>query len=278
MKKISFLLLCVVLFASCDKYKIVKGNGDVVTQTVAVRDFNKIFTDIPAEVKYTQGENYECSVTLDSNLFKYLKFRVVDGKLKLCFDEKYRIDMKYTKFEVEITAPELTDVELAGSGNVNFINDFKGNNLRLNISGSGNIDTKKLVLKSLSGELTGSGDLDMENVSADNAEVNKSGSGACAVKNLVTPQMNIVSSGSGSIDVQAGEITDLQVKNSGSGVLYVYENITTADATVTGSGTVTLGQISERLTYYLTGSGNLIYSGNCETSGSCTGSGQLMKK
>ena len=58
MKKISLLLLCVVLFASCDKYKIVKGNGNVVTQAIDVRDFNGIFTNIPAEIKYTQGENY----------------------------------------------------------------------------------------------------------------------------------------------------------------------------------------------------------------------------
>ncbi len=259
MKKISLLLLCVVLFASCDKYKIVKGNGNVVTQAIDVRDFNGIFTNIPAEIKYTQGENYKCLVTLDSNLFKYLKFRVVDGKLNLCFDEKYYIDMKYTKFVVEITAPILIDVESAGSGDVNFINDFEGNNLRLKMSGSGELDMKNVLVN-------------------DNTELMLSGSGACTVERLVTPQMNIVSSASGRVDVQAGEITDLQVKNSGSGAIYVYENITTADATVTGSGTVTLGQISERLTYSLTGSGDLIYSGNCETNGTCTGSGQLIHK
>lgn len=259
MKKISFLLLCVVLFASCDKYKIVKGNGDVVTQTIDVRDFNKVFTDIPAEVKYTQGESYSCSVTLDSNLFKYLKFRVVDGKLKLCFDEKYCIDMKYTKFVVEITAPTLTDVELAGSGNVDFVNDFEGDNLRLNITGSGNINMLKVLAN-------------------DNVELKQSGSGDCVVNHIATPRMNIVSSGSGSTDVQAGEISNLKVKDSGSGAVSVFENITTADATVSGSGSVTLGQIDERLTYYLTGSGNLSYSGNCETSGSCTGSGCLIKR
>ncbi len=132
----------------------------------------------------------------------------------------------------------MTDVELCGSGDVNFIKDFEGNNMRLYINGSGNIYTNNLVLKSLNGEIKRSG----------------------------------------RIDVQTGEITDLKDIDSGSGDVRVFENITTVDATVLGSGSITLGQISERLTYHLTGSGNHSYSGNCENSGSCIGTGCVVKR
>ncbi len=82
----------------CSKFEIAKGDGDVVTQTFDVRDFNKILTCIPGEVKYTQGENYSCSVTLVRNLFEYLKFYVVNGNFNLRL--KDIMIMKYTKFEV----------------------------------------------------------------------------------------------------------------------------------------------------------------------------------
>lgn len=279
MKKISLLLACVVLFTGCGRLKKVVGNGNVVTQTLDVRDFNEIFTDLPAEINYTQDENYSCSVTLDENLFQYLSIEVNDGRLVMTLRNIHVSFLKTTKFVVDIAAPTLTDVESAGSGDVNFINDFEGNNMRLNISGSGNINTKKMALKSLNGDFSGSGDINMKNVLADdNVELKQSGSGDCVVNHMATPRMNIVSSGSGSLDVQAGEITDLNVKDSGSGAISVFENLITVDATVSGSGSVTLGQISERLMYYLTGSGNLSYSGDCETSGSCTGSGRLIKR
>jgi hypothetical protein len=135
------------------------------------------------------------------------------------------------KVVVEVTAPSLDDVAMAGSGDVT-IDRVKGESLNLALSGSGDLDVGAIDVDRLSATmtgsgdmtlagkarqarttLTGSGDLKAEALASDNAVANLIGSGDLSVGARHTAKVNLA--GSGDVDI-AGPAT-CTIARSGSG-------------------------------------------------------------
>ena len=128
----------------------------------------------------------------------------------------------------------------------------------LKLAGSGNMKVNSAFndLKFLS--LTGSGNIELKtNCQLDKLEVTVSGSGT----------MNGI-----------GSIQDLNTKISGSGNIY-FANMKAkhAGCTLSGSGS-TYVYIEDKLEAFLSGSGNIIYSGSPVVNSNLTGSGHIYKK
>lgn len=104
-----------------------------------------------------------------------------------------------------------------------------------------------------------------------------SGSGNIQVQNVTTAALSIEISGSGTITA-SGAVNDQDLEISGSG-RYQAEQLTSkiANVRISGSGSASV-LASEALDVQISGSGTLTYSGNPQIKQEISGSGKLIKK
>ena len=277
---LSLTLFLLLLVGSVNLYaETIKGNGNIVTKEIDVRDFDEITLSMPATVHFTQSEQYSCSITIDENLVQFVGIKVIgddlsirqvpakDGKplLSVSFGEKELSVPKYqyptlqfTKFEIHISAPRLEDVRVNGSGIFNFVSDFSAYKLNADVNGSGQIISDNVLkIGGLDVEIAGSGSVVFAQVSVDEAEVSISGSGSATIE---------------------GSFVEVDLKLMGSGNITLNGDMHTAKAKIAGSGNIHIGKVSKLVNYDIAGSGNVYYSGDAETRGYIAGSGTIQKK
>ncbi|HEX6759367.1 MAG TPA: head GIN domain-containing protein [Propionibacteriaceae bacterium] len=104
-----------------------------------------------------------------------------------------------------------------------------------------------------------------------------SGSGNIQVQNVTTAALSIEISGSGTITA-GGAVNDQDLEISGSG-RYQAEQLTSkiANVRISGSGSASV-LATEALDVQISGSGTLTYSGNPQIKQEISGSGKLIKK
>lgn len=301
MKKYSVLILGILMFlgSALQAQKSVAGNGVMVTKEVEIGNFDELQLEASATVKYTQGEPCRCVVTIDENLLQYLDFNVKNGTLKIrqsedgaksafsmSFGEKELnikkptkpIDLRSTQFVIEIIAPKLTEVNSLNAGNILFMNDYKAEELELNMSGSGSIQTRNLMVSDLEVNVSGSGSVKMDEVRAEKCDLKVAGSGLVSVNRATATEMDANMVGSGKINVNGSKIQKLNADVAGSGNIGVEGWIQNANAKSVGSGNIVLGTV-EMLRYDLVGSGNVEYVGdNANVDGFSAGSGRIVKR
>ena len=173
----------------------IKGNGNIVTRDYDMTDFNGISTSLSATVNFTKADNYSCIVSVDENLFEYLDIKVKDNELLMGKrKEDKNTNLKATRFVIEVTAPSLEYLNLAGSGTFNALSPLKGEKLEVNLAGSGVCN--ELIADELDSNVAGSGDLKVVSGQVREAEAGMAGSGdivlTCDIENL---DANIAGSG-----------------------------------------------------------------------------------
>ena len=216
--------------------KIIKGNGNIVTHNYDVTAFDEISTSLPATVNFTVGDAYTCSVRVDENILDYLEIKVKDGELLLGRPKEHRnVNLRSTQFVIDVTAPTVDEVNLAGSGDINMLSPLNMQELEVNIAGSGNVLFK-------------------EEVNIDHLELGVAGSG--------------------DIYVDKGTIREFEADIAGSGKIVSHAEVQDLDANVMGSGDIT-AKVNGKLEYFIAGSGDIKYYGNAEVKGKIAGSGSI---
>ncbi len=138
------------------------------------------------------------------------------------------------KVDVHITTNVLTKVAVSGSGDIVSKNKFKVKDLRLSVSGSGDIDmdveANDLVVK-----VSGSGDVDLRG-SAESNDVSISGSGSLDAEDLIVDYYDISIAGSGRCRIHANKEIDSSI--AGSGSIYYKGNPDKINNSSAGSGKI----------------------------------------
>jgi hypothetical protein len=257
MKRILTLILIVLFFLpslACGSFTkdLVKGSGNIVTQTVDVSGFDRVILEGFGDVYVEQGQTESLTVQTDDNLISLLDIKVRGTELSLGI--KPGFDISPSKSIIfNLTIQDLNRVTLAGSGNF-YVEPVKSNDLAVSIPGSGNIDIKGLNAGTLSIDLKGSGNISIEEINAKIADTSLQGSGDIKLEGNASAQ-NITISGSG--NYLAG---NLQAGN--------------ADVSVPGSGDVTVW-VNDELNIKVSGSGDIRYYGKPIVDQTVSGSGNI---
>ena len=276
MKRFSILLALILLIGGTLNAKGLKGNGNIKTQKVEVAGFDEITLTVPATVNFSHSDTFSCSITIDENILPYISFKVVgddllirqlpskDGKPLLAFNfgekevnlplYKYE-ELEPTQFVINITAPRLEDVKVVGVGTFCLTEDFLDLKLDVDITGSGQFVSRKMVKVS---------DLDID--------IN--GSGSAHLSQVNAPKTSVSISGSGTATL-TGAYMELDLKVAGSGDIKASGEALQAKAKVAGSGSIRMGNIIQMLDYEIAGSGQIFFSGSAEPRGFIAGSGLL---
>ncbi len=234
----------------------VNGSGNIVTQGYDVSAFNEISVSLPAKVNFTVSNVYACNIRIDENLLDYLEIKVKDRELLLGKKQMYSgINLRPTEFVIEVSAPSLEELNLAGSGAFSFQSPMNVNELEINSAGSGSVLFEKAARV---GKL----------------EMNLAGSGSILCPELTADEVELSVAGSGSAKIEAGNINKLEVSIAGSGSFESHAELTKLEVDVMGSGDVT-AKVNGTLKYSIAGSGRVRYYGDAVVKGDKIGSGKV---
>jgi len=227
---IAGLILLVGLNSCMDEY-FLSGNGDVQSQNRHITGFDAVSSNGDYHVSVMPGTEFSVQVKAESNLLPYIETELHGTKLNIGTIGLHSIHHHYP-IEVFITQPQLTELNLSGSGFIK-TGTFTCNNLQIGISGSGDIEAQ-IIAKSVAAKISGSGNIILAG-NADTSDYRISGSGKIKTYDLI--QNHCQSSISGSGDVYANVVESLNASISGSGCVYYIGN-PSVQTSISGSGKV----------------------------------------
>lgn len=207
-----------MLCASCQLgSRTIEGNGKVITRNIEITDYTKLAIAGSMDVEYEESSAAPfLSVSLDENLFEYLKAEVDGSTLKIG-PKNYGLDglnIRATVFKVKTTSRKLEELGCAGSGNVNARNVSAASSFDVNLSGSGNVSVRQISVNSLECNLAGSGDILITGSTA-KAEYNLAGSGDIKAADCRAEKAEANIAGSGNIELHASSTLEASIVGSG---------------------------------------------------------------
>jgi len=227
----TLVLMLSALFTSCEK---VRGEGEVVTETRNTGAFTGISLGIDGNVYFTTGKEYSVKVSGQANVIRHIE-TVVDGGSLVIKLEKGVILGRHETIKVYISAPDVASLEVSGSGNIYADNSWTGEDLNVNISGSGNISMTYVEADHFNARISGSGSISSINGMLGTADLRISGSGSIDFRNVKSTAVYSTTGGSGDTYVYPLQILDVTI--SGSGNVY-YNGSPSVNANIAGSGKV----------------------------------------
>ncbi|MEO6520706.1 MAG: head GIN domain-containing protein [Mucilaginibacter sp.] len=187
------------------------------TQDRHLSNFNAIQLSASYDVYITQSSTESVRVEAPGKLIGKIITEVQGGVLKIYSKGQNGWgDWSFSggkKTVIYINARDIVSIGISGSGNVYFRNGLTTNNIKIRLSGSGDI-FGKLNVKSLELGVSGSGDVKL-NGKADVVNATVSGSGDFSGRDLLTQSTTIRVSGSGDATVYASDKIDASVSGSG---------------------------------------------------------------
>ena len=166
-------LFLIIAIAICMGAITAKGK-DRLEKTVQVTQFDKVSLTAGFVVKYTQGLNHECTIFASPKDMEHVKAEVKNNQLYLSviIDKKKMKKMKYSTsilsedVIVYVTSPELVKASCVGSGEFIATTDIKSEDVKFDISGTGEIKLKKVTADNMTLTIAGAGDIKIDNVDA----------------------------------------------------------------------------------------------------------------
>ncbi|HEX2536143.1 MAG TPA: head GIN domain-containing protein [Chitinophagaceae bacterium] len=229
--QIVFYFICAFLLTSCEK---IEGEGPVVTDNRSITGFTGIDLRTSGNVYFEEGTEYKVEVRGQRNIIDVLETFVNDGRLVIKYRNNVRIKSG-DNVTVTVTAPQLRNLKVSGSGNMEATDQLEAEDLDLHISGSGNIRLLGLTATELEARVDGSGNIRAGAGTADDAEFTISGSGNIDLPNVQAKRVKTRTTGSGEMKLYATETLNASI--SGSGHVY-YKGNPALQVSVTGSGRV----------------------------------------
>lgn len=234
MKNLTSLLI-VVLFTTSTiiAQKNIKGDGNIVTEKRNVGSFNQISVSGSFDVELIKGNEGAITLNGEKNILDELETEVIDGELKVKFKKGLNF-RSYKKITLKIGFKNVNTLSLSGSGEIVSNAIIKGNQLNVNLSGSGEIKLK-VDVSTLTSKISGSGNINLKG-SSDNFNGAISGSGNINASELNSLIANAKISGSGNIKIHSEK--EIHAKSSGSGNVIYSGNPAIVKAKSTGSGSI----------------------------------------
>ncbi len=189
--------------------------GSVWSRT---KPFTKVTLAGSDDVVLTRGGDWRIRATATPKVLAELRFRIEDGALLV--GRRSTREPVPGKARIEVTAPSLEAVDLAGSGAL-AVDAMNGESGAATVAGSGSITVDRLDVASLSATIAGSGDLRLRG-RAGRASITIAGSGDLDGTRLQIGHAEVSIAGSG--DASFGADGDVSASIVGSG-----------DVTVTGT-------------------------------------------
>lgn len=231
MKRISFTISAAIFFIATSIGVYAQGT----TQSRPVSGFNTISSSGSFEVHVKIDGTESLKLTAAADIINEIETVVESGNLKLKFKKDRQWREHIGKIEIYITAKSLSGLANAGSGSIYVDGSLKGEDVKISLSGSGDI-TSSVKSGELHASIAGSGSIHITG-SANETKVSIAGSGEMLGKQFKTGKASVSIAGSGNAYFIADK--DISAHIAGSGSVIYSGSASVSDSRTVGSGRVT---------------------------------------
>lgn len=191
---------------------VVRGSGDIESEEREVSGFNEIqFTGI-GNLIIEQGDEEALVVEADDNIIGLIETEVRGDELHIGFKRGVNI-VPTSKVKFYLTVKELDRIDLSGVGDID-CDEFETDDLEFHISGSGDIDFE-IIAENIETSVSGLGDIDLSGA-VDFQRIQISGSGKYEAKKLESKDCEVEISGLGSATVNVSDDLDIEINGAGN--------------------------------------------------------------
>ena len=218
-------LFLIIAIAICMGAITAKGK-DRLEKTVQVTQFDKVSLTAGFVVKYTQGLNHECTIFASPKDMEHVKAEVKNNQLYLSviIDKKKMKKMKYSTsilsedVIVYVTSPELVKASCVGSGEFIATTDIKSDDVKFEISGTGEIKLKKVTADNMTLNIAGAGDIKIDNIDAvcQKTVLSVAGAGEISASFTDCNELKCSIAGAGEIELK-GKVANYSESIAGAG-------------------------------------------------------------
>ncbi|WP_029270508.1 head GIN domain-containing protein [Flavobacterium sp. KJJ] len=238
MKKFIQLTVCgafLISFMANAQSNKITGNGKVTAETRTTSEYDAIKISGSFDVDLVAGKEGKIILKGEENILDAIIVEVEENTLKIYVKKNTNIRSSIGK-KVQVTVPfdKISELSLAGSGDIQSKSTIKNDKFLAKLSGSGNFDLA-IDSSSLELNLSGSGNVHLKG-SASNFTTKLSGSGDIDASDLKSKNVDVNVSGSGNSKVNCNE--SLTARVSGSGDIKYTGNPEKRDVKVSGSGNI----------------------------------------
>lgn len=237
-KSVQFIVLAaffICSIANAQSSNKITGNGNVVSQTRSTSDYDGVKVAGSFDVELVSGKEGNIILKGEENLLAVIKVEVVENILKVYVEKNTNIRSGIGK-KIQITIPfeKISNLSLAGSGDIQSKDPIKNDKFAARLAGSGNLNLN-VDSANFEVDLSGSGNALLKG-NSDNFTVKLAGSGNIDALNLKSKKADIKISGSGNSKINCNE--SLIARVSGSGDVKYSGNPEKRDVKVSGSGNI----------------------------------------
>lgn len=254
-----FSAIVTLLLATGCSMHVIQGDGNLVTEKVAIGDYSEIaVSGGHLDFTYQQVDSLpSLEITVDKNIKEVLEVKVEGSKL-IIRPLRRGMNLRPTQFVIKSNSKELRKLDLAGSGKFIVAGPFRSNELEVDVAGSGDI-------------------LLQDTAFVDKVKIDLAGSGKFNATYLTGTEVDGDIAGSGAINL-AGKVKALVLDIAGSGEVNAFDcEINDLSSSIAGSGKVD-ATVMNSIKSSVAGSGKIRYKGTAsQIESKNMGSGSVTK-
>lgn len=213
---VTALVIASATFISC-KRNVTKGKGESGTETRTVGSFSTIQIEAPikAVIKVDSAAQPSFELSGYNNLLKLVKTEVRGNTLRIYVDDLVHIDSDRDVLAT-ITTNSLANLEISGAAEAEIQGNVTAQNFDLEVSGAGDVTIDNITANTFTANMSGAGDLDIKGGSVTKAVFDVTGAGEVTAFPLAARQVVANVTGAGDIEVNASEKLDADIAGAGS--------------------------------------------------------------
>jgi len=200
--------------------------------------FTEISMRVPGKLYIQQGDVQKVTIDAKSSVLKDIITEIKDRALIIRFPAKNYLWRNFDpgSIIIQITIPEISGLNVSGSGDIIGEGTISSLIMDVVISGSGNINLSDLKVDRIKTVISGSGNIHLKGSKvASEFTGTISGSGNIKAQNLEAEEVKVTISGSGNCSVGSNGRCTVRIAGSGS---FFYSGNPSIDSTIAGSGNV----------------------------------------
>ena len=190
------------------------GNGNIISIDRPVSStFTTIILGTNGLLNIYQSEKERISITIDSNLEYYIETEIIDGVLEIKTRKSNGI--RPTVNTINVYTPNIEQLSILGTGNIMIIDMIVSESLLLNISGVGKITGKVECTNDLKLSISGNGNMRIAGKSTF-LKIETSGSADIDCSELEVYEAAVRINGSGNVQLNVIDFLEGRIYGSGN--------------------------------------------------------------
>ncbi|MCC7161431.1 MAG: DUF2807 domain-containing protein [Anaerolineae bacterium] len=233
---ITALALALIGLVGCSlATNVTRGSGNVITESRAVSNFQRVQLSGVGELEIVQGDTESLTIQADDNLMPLIKTTVTNGTLDIGLDTTRGLlalnPAKPIRYTLQVKT--LDSIVVSGAGNVS-APSLKGDSLTVRTSGAGNVTIPQIQATTLTTGISGAGNMTLGG-EVQTQDATLSGLGNYNAADLKSTNASVSISGAGSARVWATDTLNARLSGAGSVEYYGSPQVR---QTVSGLGSI----------------------------------------